>query len=365
MEQEEIKPRRLYWPQLDGLRFFAALLVIIHHAPLPPGMPLRLKHAGWAGVNLFLVLSAYLLARLLREEVETTSKIRLGKYFARRVLRIWPLYLGFVTVDLCYTIYTGHFSAHALGVWLSHMAFFNNFVTAWFGYEANLPFTPHLWTISLEEQFYLAIPFVLPVLMKQPTRRVVVLLMSCLSFLMIARVACVLLSIKHPFIWTLPLRGDAFVLGVGFALGAFDRLYHSVSGNSWFFTGFLLFIGSHFFGTPDLMRWKTVLLYTVTDIACLLMVMGCMKGTLMNGVFCTRPLRYLGKISFGLYVYHVVSIRIAGSLLGEWELQRHGWWEFVLSLLVTFVLSALSYEMYEKWFLRFKHRFEVVLSRPN
>ena len=126
MEHEEIKPRRLYWPQLDGLRFFEALLVIIHHAPLPPGMPLRLKHAGWAGVNLFLVLSAYLLARLLREEVETTSKICLGKYFARRVLRIWPLYLGFVTVDLCYTIYTGHFSAHALGVWLSHIVWSKN-----------------------------------------------------------------------------------------------------------------------------------------------------------------------------------------------------------------------------------------------
>ena len=247
MEQKELKPsaepRRLYWPQLDGLRFFAALLVIIHHAPSPPGLPRILREIGWAGVDLFLVLSAYLLARLLREEIETTSEIRLGKYFARRVLRIWPLYLGFVTAALGLKIYTGSFNAQWLGVWLSHLTFFNNFVTAWFGYGASLPYTQQLWTISLEEQFYFVIPFVLPALMNQPTRRIGVLVIASLCFLLLARFACVLMAMKHPFMWTTPLRGDAFVLGVGFALGAFDRLYHSVGGNSLFVSGLLLLLG--------------------------------------------------------------------------------------------------------------------------
>ena len=365
MEQNELNPsavqRRLYWPQLDGLRFLAAMLVILHHAPLPPGIPKILGAIGWMGVDLFLVLSAYLLARMLREEVETTNEIRLSKYFARRVLRIWPLFWGIVTAALCLTIYTGEVNGQMLGLWLSHITFFNNFL----GFDAYLPYTGHLWTISLEEQFYLAIPFVLPILMRQSTRRIVVLLILALSFLILTRVACVLMGLSQASIWMTPLRGDAFILGIGFALGAFDRLYHSVSGNSLFVSGFLLLFGAHLLGSPGLMTWKTVLLYTVTDTACLLMLMGCMKGTLVNSIFCTRPVRYLGRISFGLYVFHFVSIGIATKLVKKWDLQESGWLQFALILVFTLVLSVMSYELYEKWFLRFKHHFEVVPNRPH
>lgn len=356
--------QRLYWPQLDGLRFLAALLVIIHHAPRPPGMPIALRRIGWMGVDLFLVLSAFLLARLLRAEVERTGAIQLGKYLARRALRIWPLYLGFVTASLCYVISTDGLNAQWIGVYCSHLAFVNNYVTAWFGYGVNLPSTASLWTISLEEQFYLVIPLVLPALLNCSPRRLLAMLASCLVFLILARATCLALDLRHPFIWTTPLRGDAFVLGVGLALGAFDRLSRALRGDWLCLAGLLLLGSGGLLGRPGLMSWSTALLYTVTDGACLLIVMGCLHGARVNRILCTPPVRYLGRISFGLYVYHLLAIAIADAVVTRCRWHQDGWLEFGLTLAILCVLSVASYELYEKWFLRLKTRFEIVASRP-
>src|SRR4051812_10443932 len=84
---------RLYWPQLDGLRFLAALLVFFAHAPVLPGHIFRtLNKFGWCGVDLFLVLSAFLIARLLRAEYERSEFVDVRRFYVRRMLRIWPLY---------------------------------------------------------------------------------------------------------------------------------------------------------------------------------------------------------------------------------------------------------------------------------
>ena len=122
---------RLYWPQLDGLRFFAALLVFVHHSNPLPGVPHFVRIWGWVGVDLFFVLSAYLLTRLLRAEIERSSAANIGHFFIRRICRIWPLYWGFVSAMLLVaymTMPTGF--GQALWEWFSHIAFFNNIYTA-------------------------------------------------------------------------------------------------------------------------------------------------------------------------------------------------------------------------------------------
>ena len=101
-----MKKSALYYPELDSLRFFAFLLVLVHHAPYVKYIPLwkELSLYGWMGVDLFLALSAFLFARLLFVEHQEKGNINIGYFYLRRALRIWPLYFMFATVMLIVTI---------------------------------------------------------------------------------------------------------------------------------------------------------------------------------------------------------------------------------------------------------------------
>ena len=200
---------RFYSPQLDGLRFCAALAVFIHHTPAIPFLG-GIKAQGWVGVDLFLCISAFLITRLILIEHERTGAFSLKSFYIRRALRIWPLYFGFVTAALVLTLlYRSMPVPDAFGWWASHLTFSANLFTAMYGYGQQLMFTSHLWTISLEEQAYLVLPLVLTLyLAAKPSRnRVLALAFAALLSLAVARAAS--LSMPHPFVWVSPLRADA------------------------------------------------------------------------------------------------------------------------------------------------------------
>src|SRR6478752_5109130 len=84
--------KRFYLPEVDGIRCLAVLLVWIHHYPEGPGSFLRqLRASGWVGVNIFLVLSSFLITSLLMLEAQAKGSISLPRFYSRRFLRIWPL----------------------------------------------------------------------------------------------------------------------------------------------------------------------------------------------------------------------------------------------------------------------------------
>src|SRR5690348_17164601 len=86
------KPRSLYFPTLDGLRFFAFALVLLNHLPAPKRVFLEsLVHNGWVGVPIFLTLSAYLLTAILVTEYQQAGQVSVSRFYIRRLLRIWPL----------------------------------------------------------------------------------------------------------------------------------------------------------------------------------------------------------------------------------------------------------------------------------
>ena len=88
--------KSLYFPALDGVRFFAFLLVFVHHLPRLVSGPLAFVHDhGWVGVHVFLFLSAYLLTAILKAEHGAEGPIFIGRFLVRRALRIWPLYFVF------------------------------------------------------------------------------------------------------------------------------------------------------------------------------------------------------------------------------------------------------------------------------
>ena len=167
--------RRFYQPELDGLRFYAFLGVFVGHTlpfddlfyqrlhlPLPWiwGAAVR---AGGAGVDLFFALSAYLITSLLLRERRETGNLSLRLFYIRRTLRIWPLYflvvvLGIVFADTGGEHETRWFYYQRLPWYyvLGYVLFVGNWIYAIFGVAQSI--CAPLWTVSIEEQFYLLWP---------------------------------------------------------------------------------------------------------------------------------------------------------------------------------------------------------------
>ena len=170
-------PRRFYQPELDGLRFYAFLGVFVCHT-LPSsgrlsiagcicrcrGCGAAIAKSGAAGVDLFFALSAFLITVLLLRERQQTGGISLRLFYLRRILRIWPLYFVVIAV----AVVLAHTVAEQILPWYyvaGYLLFVGNWVHAVFGHPQSI--CSPLWTVSIEEQFYL----VWPLLMKMLGRR--------------------------------------------------------------------------------------------------------------------------------------------------------------------------------------------------
>ncbi len=352
-----------YSPQLDGLRFVAALLVFMHHAPSLPGLT-HFKHNGWIGVDLFLCISAFLLTRLLSLEFQKTGTLQIRHFFIRRALRIWPLYFFYATIVCVLAVcWREQDTTSVSGWWLTHLTFTNNVMTALKGYSS-IPYSAHLWTISLEEQAYLVMPFLLLAyfLSRAPRNHLAYFGVIAILTLLVARLAFFLNSAPHPFVWVLPLRADAFIIGAVAAILTDDTTVGRPRSTMTF--GLLVMCSANLFpgiGTHSLYQ---VFGYTIISIGCVLVVLASQAQVLRSSLLASRPMRYLGKISYGIYIYHLLSIDIAARVFWRLSGVSGDLARFLFRLAVTLLLSSVSYAVLEKPFLRLKARFATVASRP-
>jgi peptidoglycan/LPS O-acetylase OafA/YrhL len=163
---------RVYFPALDGLRFLAFLMVLVGHSKplsgvLYPGtiidiIATRISMFGWTGVEVFLVLSSYLIVTLLLKESDRTGSIGIGRFYMRRALRIWPLYYPYLLFAIfIYLPLQGTpiktIVAHQL---FPFSVFLGNYSYWYFSNYLSYAFA-HLWTVCMEEQFYLALPILI------------------------------------------------------------------------------------------------------------------------------------------------------------------------------------------------------------
>lgn len=184
------KKQNMYWPALDGLRALAVLLVVLHHlGPFParPSIPLEILNKtiswGWIGVDCFFVLSGFLITRLLIEERSLRGTISLQKFYMRRALRIWPLYyltlfVAFIVLpasspnghpnlqewlnyvpraSMPFILFAGNFGIIFDWKWLYE---FNKTVSG-IGTNMMCAILMPLWSIAVEEQFYLVWPWIM------------------------------------------------------------------------------------------------------------------------------------------------------------------------------------------------------------
>ncbi len=374
---------RFYLPQLDGLRFIAFLLVFFSHFRWAPPNIARLpgvgafliglhRHGGW-GVDLFLVLSAYLITTLLLLEHRKRGRISLKFFYIRRSLRIWPLYFFFLVLAFfALPLLDGTFSTAA------HQDVLGTHGLASTIFVANLAelFTDvavpkqigHLWTISLEEQFYVFWPAVLVLLIGRP-KAMRMFLVATVVASVATRAALSIGASDVVILKNTVTHFDPLALGSLLALYRLDTPPNERRSTAKLLLGTGLIMFTTMFPRPRTQSMHVIWQYLVVAVGFSFVIdsiLGSGKQWICR-LLSNQPLVYLGQISYGLYVYHLLGIKYGTQIaefLGASVESRKGWvLTSVINLLMTIIMSLISYAVLEKPFMRLKKRFALIASR--
>jgi len=308
-------------PALTGVRAFAALWVMLYHVWLGAHAPaLRLGTgmlaidftplvaSGWFGVDVFFVLSGFVLTQqaLASDHLASRDTVRgqrYGAFLTRRILRVFPAYYACLTVLLLFPAFRGapQVPAPSMPDLALHLVMMHNAVSSY------LPtINGVFWSLPFEWQFYLVMPLLaLPVLRGHAK----VLLLLALATSLAARIY-IIRSGNERMLEQLPVRIDEFVVGMAAASFAQDERAVRHRG-AIFWSGFaLLFAVATYFGirripwwTPD--AWPTVRSWCVTGGTALMLV-GLARGARTGTVALGNPIAvWLGEISYSIYLWHV------------------------------------------------------------
>ncbi|MDB5255878.1 MAG: acyltransferase [Chitinophagaceae bacterium] len=380
MHKESLSPSKIFFPNLDGFRTVAFLTVFLVHGfwrcikylgdnyTFTENTLRKLYHIGGIGVSAFLVLSGFLITYLLLKESEQKGRFDIVHFYIRRALRIWPLY--FAVLIFCFLLYpylqsvTGH-TAHML----YHPAYFFSFLSNFDILQVEKSFpgmntspVSITWSIAIEEQFYLIWPLLLYF---APKKIYPVIFISVIILSLVFR----FIYINDPVVLyyhSLSACGDlalgsmcayyaiystAFktffeklsrqaIMGI-YVTGILWMMYSNGVTNFYFFPVFARLISALFFSFIILEQNYSRSFYKFSK---------------------SKALSFWGKYTYGLYLLHPIALLICDSLLNACHLTYAD--SFTGALLrgflglgISMLISYLSYEYYESYFLKIKERF--------
>jgi peptidoglycan/LPS O-acetylase OafA/YrhL len=374
-----------YFPGLHGLRFLAAMLVLVSHVELMKGYhgyaslheSPAVYELGRIAVTFFFVLSGFLITYLLLVERQTTGAIAVRKFYMRRVLRIWPLY--FLVVALAFFFlprlaffdipkYSDALRLHFGATLPLYVVFLPQVALSLF---PAVPYAEPLWSIGVEEQFYLLWP-----LLVARTKKFVSIAIGIALFCILARQLPVLLGPRleaaagltfwnHFIDYFYFTRMECMVVGALAAVAVFQRrerllrfLYHpAVQLSAYALSGYLLVTS----------RNKPLLHYTLHSVLFAVIILNIATNDKSLIRLENRPLVFLGKTSYAIYMLHEIVINAVIGVQARVSptTYRDAGSNVVLyaaSIVLTVAVASAVYWYYERWFLRRKLEFAVV---PN
>lgn len=357
-------PKKIYLPGLNGLRTIAAIAVIISHIGLSLNYYGFENKGGYSlasfGVTIFFTLSGFLITYLLLVEKKRIDTIKIKKFYYRRLLRIWPLYFFYIIIVFI-TLQPNEVSKE---IWyyvlmLPNIPFAAN---AAGGVLVTIPFLAHYWSLGVEEQFYLF----WPVFIKKTKNIFLFLILFAFGFLILK---LILRTLDLFYIIQVFLHYTRFgCLAIG-GIGAFIYVNYNnhllylnnkiLESFAWFV---LLLVGINKFHLFSIIDHEIISLITLVII--------------FNQINNKRPLislenrvfDYLGKISFGLYVYNPLVIYYIAYLFNLFETDNTLLkliLVYLINLISIIIVSHLSYFYFEKRFLKLKNKYTVVKSASN
>lgn len=296
------------------------------------------------GVQLFFVLSGFLITGILHRESAGPLGRYLRNFYGRRVLRIFPLYYAYLAV-LTLALLLGKLPA-STGERLLYAAFY--LANHYTGDDAGVRLLLHFWSLAVEEQFYLVWPFLiyfcprhllrgvllLLVVMGIPIRYVVNFYFELPGYVAVSHFdAFAIGALTALYPWRLSARAKAFALAVSWPLG-FVLLAHNVP------------LANGVYG------WGYIVGVSVINVASALLVQALVERQLLPGLFEHPAMRYCGKISYGIYIFHFPVQALVAHLLPG----RHVALQLVVQVGLTVALAGASFAFFESRFLALKDR---------
>jgi len=376
-----MEPKRIYFSNLDGLRFFCFISVFFFHSFATSYDFIKQDSQYWfvktflfsngnLGVNFFFVLSGFLITYLLATEKRKYNKIDIPKFYARRILRIWPLFFfcvffGFYVFPFLKTL-NGEAPNESANI-LYYLTFLNNFDFI----KKGLPDASMLgvlWSVAVEEQFYFVWPLLLSVTPARYWRLLlgVIILVSFIFRLFNAEDPIVL---EHH---TLSCISDMTIGGLAAVLITENRSFKKYISevSKYFWICVYIITVCVFLWRKELFSWNDVTRsldrLIISALFALIILEQCFAKRALYQMSDYKFFSKLGTYTYGLYCLHFFGILLVAKLLA-----RLGWnntvykvlfLEGTLSLFITILLAFFSYRYFETPFLRLKESFAKVKS---
>lgn len=372
---------RIYFEHLDVVRFVAAFMIVILHAYvswvdwfeqvgfLTGGTHEKLTVLGefgdtflrnlGLGVDIFFLISGFLITYILIEEKKRLGKINIKKFMIRRTLRIWPLYFLIIAIAPFLVIWMDNPSPQ----YIPNILFLSNFqlikTHLW-----EYPFG-HLWSICIEEHFYLVWPFIIAFV---PNKRLMPVFVFTIMFSILFRLYSAVTMEDTWYVFYLNTLSRMDVLAIG-AVGAYyyaKKPFH-FSLNRWvrFALIFSLILGLSL-GRVEL--WTNYFEASFKKF----FTIGIFSVLLLDYNFASNfkhilphksIFHYLGKISYGIYMYsNIIVLIVIKKFMWAFD-SKNFWFYLFLNISLSIIIPIISYELFEKHILKISKRFRMIKTK--
>lgn len=350
-----------HYPSLDGLRGIAILMVIIYHFGANHFFrPYYFLFSGELGVNIFFVISGFLITTLLLKEKLKYGKVSLRHFYSRRALRIIPVAYLFLLVMIVLN------SIYKLGLSGSNFA-------ASFLFYKNLPYqsdfyTGHFWSLAAEVQFYLIAPVLL---ISNTNRYTIAAILIVIAVTLISLLGFYYPGIMHGnravyyltkgcmyFFWNGPF---IVLIGSLLAIFLFKGIISIKKTNGNYLLSFvLLIIVLTINNRLSLLYFKYVSEFAAALLTAWIILLNLRTTNLLSAILENRVLVKIGVISYSLYVWQ--QLFIGGRSFPPWVQPFHDYslgLFIILKLISVFIIAFMSYYFFEARFLKIKGRYET------
>lgn len=373
-----LKKEKIFFPNLDGLRFFSFILVFFSH--IFATQYDSIKNEGWyklfkvrlfsdgdLGVSFFFVLSGFLITYLLIKEKEFNGNVDIFSFYMRRALRIWPLYyfcvlFGFLLFPVIKTA-LGQTPNETADPFLCSL-FLNNF-NAVFNGPPDSSILSVLWSVAIEEQFYLLWPILFYLV--APARYKYIF------------IGVIIISLTYRFVYierainllTLGVISDMAIGGLGAYLSIASKsfLKKIEKANGWLHiipyivVVFILVFRNTMFDTTFLIVTKRII---ISFFFIWIILEQNFSQRSFFKISKLKTISILGKYTYGLYCLHTIAVLIVAVGLAKLGLNKHSWqlwlYELPIALGLSIVFAYFSYHYFEKRFLKLKDRFAYIVK---
>jgi len=344
-----------YYPSLDGLRGVAITMVVLFHLNLTSWFLYHIIFNGETGVLIFFVLSGFLITTLCIKEKVITDNISLKNFYIRRALRIFPVAYLFIIVliilNIIFKLGIGYINI--LGAALYLMNFSSYFRKYNFAYE-----TSHYWSLSVEEQFYLIVPFIL----KKNFRTYLFVILSIVFILPVF----ISLQYAYPLLNNVALyafthyliKFQAIAVGCLFSVLTFKYPFNNINIKIKVLTNLFAIILIPYVQYDNFFSIKSIFSsLLISFLAGYIIITNIIPGSdfifkMLNSKF----LKTIGVLSYSIYIWQQIFTYYNNKLPAFMV-------TFPTNIVCLILISCLSYYFYESFFLRLKSKFSKIKKR--